>query len=177
VLAGGRARRLGGSPKADVVVEGRTLLERALDAVSDAGRIVVVGDVDAPDAIVVEEEPRFAGPAAAIGAGLAEVSAPWVLIAACDHPFIAEAVDPLIDARTGDGVVAVDAHRRRQHLLCVLATSALRDAVAAQPALTDLAVHRLLAPLDLTEIALPGRATRDVDTWHDRDVAENRTDD
>ncbi len=180
VLAGGRASRLGGVAKADLVVEGRSLLDRTLDAVAGAAAVVVVSDVEVPDAVVVQESPRFGGPAAAIGAGLAEVRSPWVLIAACDYPFVAEAVGPLLDARpddgTADGVVAVDAGGRRQHLLCVVSTSALRDAVAAQETLTDLAVHRLLAPLVLTEIALPPRATVDVDTWHDREMAEERPD-
>jgi molybdopterin-guanine dinucleotide biosynthesis protein A len=176
VLAGGRATRLGGTPKANLLVAGRSLLDRTLDAVSGAATVVVVGDVEAPGAKVVQEEPRFAGPAAAIGAGLAEVTSPWVLIAACDYPFIAEAVGPMLDARTGDGVVAVDADGRRQHLLSLVSTSALQAAVAARATLTDLAVHRLLAPLDLAEIALPPRATQDVDTWHDQEVAEGRSD-
>ena len=176
VLAGGRATRLGGAPKADLVVDGRSLLERTLDAVAGAHRIVVVGDVDAPGTVVVQEEPRFAGPAAAIGAGLAEVASPWVLIAACDHPFVADAVGALLDARTGDGVVAVDGSGRRQHLLCALSTSALRESAASQQTLTNLAVHRLLEPLDLAEIALSPRATQDVDTWHDQEVAEGRSD-
>lgn len=176
VLAGGRATRLGGVAKADLVVDGRTLLDRTLDAVSGAATIVVVGDVDAPGAVVVQEEPRFAGPAAAIGAGLAEVTSPWVLIAACDHPYVAGAVAPLLVARTGDGVVAVDAAGRRQHLLCAVKTSALRSAADARESLTDLAVHRLFEPLNLAEIALPPRATQDVDTWHDHDVAEGRPD-
>jgi molybdopterin-guanine dinucleotide biosynthesis protein A len=176
VLAGGRATRLGGTAKADVVIDGHSLLDRTLEAVSGATRIVVVGDVEAPGTVVVQEVPRFAGPAAAIGAGLAEVASPWVLIAACDYPFIAEAVGPMLEARTGDGVVAVDAGGRRQHLLSVVSTAALRAAVSAQATLTDLAVHRLLAPLDLTEIALSPRATLDVDTWHDQEVAEGRPD-
>jgi hypothetical protein len=57
-----------------------------------------------------------------------------------------------------------------------VSTSALRGAVAAQESLTDLAVHLLLAPLELAEIALPSRATWDVDTWHDQEVAEGRSD-
>lgn len=177
VLAGGRATRLGGVAKADLVVDGRTLLDRTLDAVSDAERIVVVGDVEAPGVVVVQEHPRFAGPAAAIGAGLAEVTAPWMLLVACDYPYLAEALGPLLSARAGDGVIAVDAEGHRQHLLCIASTAALRDAAASQETLTNLAVHRLLASLDLNEIALPSRATRDVDTWHDREVAEDRSDD
>ena len=176
VLAGGRATRLGGVDKAKLMVDGRTLLDRTLDAVSGASTVVVVGEVEAPGAVVVQESPRYGGPAAAIGAGLAEVTAPWVLIAACDHPFVAEAVGPLLAARSGDGAVAVDADGRRQHLLCVVSSHALRDAVAAQAKLTDLAAHRLLEPLELTEIPLPPRATHDVDSWHDREVAEGHTD-
>lgn len=176
VLAGGRASRLGGAAKADLVVDGRSLLDRTLDAVSGAAHVVVVGDVALADVVVVQESPRYAGPAAAIGAGVAEVSSPWVLIAACDHPFVADAIAPLLEARAGDGVVAVDSNGRRQHLLCVASTAAVRAAVAAQPTLTNLAVHRLLEPLDLTEIALPPRATHDIDSWHDRDVAEDRSD-
>jgi len=183
VLAGGRASRLGGVAKADLVVDGRTLLERTLDAVAGAATLVVVGDADVPRAVVVQEEPRFAGPAAAIGAGLAAVTSPWVLVVACDHPHVADAITPLLESRAGDGdgdgdgAIAVDAGGRRQHLLCVLDTTALRAAVAAQDSLVNLAVHRLLAPLDLAEIALSARATQDVDTWHDRDVAEGRSDD
>ena len=62
--------------------------------------------------------------------------------------------------------------------MCVLSTSALRSAsIAAQATLIDLAVHRLLAPLDLAEIAVPARATQDVDTWHDQErLAEGRSD-
>ena len=177
VLAGGRATRLGGVAKADLVVEGRTLLAHTLVAAEAAERVVVVGDVDAHATVVVQEEPRFAGPAAAIGAGLREVTAPWVLVVACDHPHVADAVEPLLKARPGDGVIAVDGDGRRQHLLCVVRADALRAAAAAQESLTDLAVHRLLAPLRLTEVAVPLRATRDVDTWHDRDLVEGRSDD
>ena len=176
VLAGGRATRLGGAAKADLVIDGRSLLDRTLDAVSAAAHVVVVGDVDVRDVVVVQESPRYAGPAAAIGAGLAEVRSPWVLIAACDYPFVVEAIGPLLEARVGDGAVAVDSNGRRQHLLCVASTTALRSAVAARPTLIDLAVHRLLEPLDLTEIALPPRATHDIDSWHDREVAEEPTD-
>ena len=177
VLAGGRASRLGGASKADLVVEGRTLLDRTLEAVVGAETVVVVGDVEAPGAIVVQEEPRFGGPAAGIGAGLGQVTAPWVLVVACDHPHVGDAVEPLLTARAGEGVIAVDADGRRQNLLCVVRTGALRSAAAAHESLTDLAVHRLLAPLDLTDVPLPLRATRDVDTWHDRDVVEGRSDD
>ncbi len=43
ILAGGRSSRLGGSPKAGLVIGGQTLLERALQAARGALAMVVVG--------------------------------------------------------------------------------------------------------------------------------------
>ena len=87
LLAGGRASRMGGIDKPALEVRGRTLLERALDAVRGAGcaPVVIVGPrpehkaVDDTDAtgIAVEwarEDPPFSGPAAAVVAGLAAMA-------------------------------------------------------------------------------------------------------
>lgn len=172
VLAGGRGSRLGGVDKATLELDGATLLARALSAVEGASQVVVVGEVDAPGSIVVQEEPRFAGPAAGVGVGLGEVKSPYVLLAAVDQPFLADAIPLLIDAVVGDGVVAVDADGHRQHLMSVIDTHALRRAVAAQSSLTDLSLRALLSPLDLVEVAVPVRSTLDIDTWDDRDRAE-----
>lgn len=173
VLAGGRGSRLGGVDKAALEFEGETLLARTLRAVEGAGRIIVAGDPGfVPDgAIVVREEPRFAGPAAAIGAAMAEVRAPYVFLAGCDHPYLADAVDLLLDEASGDGVIAVDADGRRQYLMSVLDSAALRASIAAQATLVDLAVRALLVPLELMEIPIPARAALDIDTWHDQEIA------
>ena len=171
VLAGGTARRLGGSPKHAIVVDGQTLLARTLDAVSDAAQVVVVGDEDlkpmVAGATVVREDPPLAGPAAGIGAALPHVTSERVMVLACDHPYVADAVKALLEATGQDGAIAIDAEGRRQNLTFVAETEALRDAVERQPNLVDLAVHRLLEPLDLAEISVPARALRDVDTWED----------
>jgi molybdopterin-guanine dinucleotide biosynthesis protein A len=171
VLAGGTARRLGGTPKHTVVVEGQTLLARTLAAVAGASSVVVVGDADlrpfVGDAALVREDPPLAGPAAGIGAALPHVTAERVLVLACDHPDVADAVEPLLAARGPDGAIAVDAEGRRQNLTFVARSGALRDAVTRQSSLVDLAVHSLLEPLELAEIRVPARALRDVDTWED----------
>ncbi|MDR7086114.1 molybdopterin-guanine dinucleotide biosynthesis protein A [Aeromicrobium panaciterrae] len=171
VLAGGRGSRLGGVDKASLELDGATLLSRVLEAVAGATQIVVVGEADAPGAIVVQEEPRFAGPAAAVGSGLAEVTSPYVLLAGVDQPFLADAIPVLLDAVTGDGVIAVDAVGHRQQLMSVISADALRQAVAAQSSLTDLSLRALLSPLDLVEVAVSIRSTLDIDTWNDRDRA------
>ncbi|MFD6175683.1 MULTISPECIES: molybdenum cofactor guanylyltransferase [unclassified Isoptericola] len=115
VLAGGRASRLGGVPKPTVVLDGATLLDRALAATRDADRTVVVGpDAAVPPGrgvLVAREDPPFGGPVAGLDAGLLALdrahgrtddqgpgAAPaWVLVLAVDVPRAAEAV-PLLRA-------------------------------------------------------------------------------
>ena len=171
VLAGGTARRLGGAPKHAIVVDGQTLLARTLAAVSEAARVVVVGDEAlrplVPGGTVVREDPPLAGPAAGIGAALPHVTAKRVIVLACDHPYVADAVAPLLEAVGPDGAIAIDVDGRRQNLTFVARTDALRAAVERQPSLTDLAVHSLIEPLDLAEISVPARALVDVDAWED----------
>jgi len=171
VLAGGTARRLGGVPKHAIVVDGQTLLARTLAAVAEAARVVVVGDESLKsivgDSTVVREDPPLAGPAAGIGAALPHVTAGRVIVLACDHPYVAEAIEPLLEAVGPDGAIAIDVDGRRQNLTFVARTDALRTAAAAQPSLIDLAVHRLTESLDLVEISVPARALADVDAWED----------
>ena len=66
VLAGGTARRLGGTPKHAIVVDGQTLLARTLAAVADAARVVVVGDESLRPLVgggtVVREDPPWPDP-------------------------------------------------------------------------------------------------------------------
>jgi molybdopterin-guanine dinucleotide biosynthesis protein A len=79
ILAGGRAERLDGASKPDLVVGGRRLLATAIAAARSAGcdRVVVVGptELEAPGCLVVREDPPFGGPVAALAAGLAALDA------------------------------------------------------------------------------------------------------
>src|SRR5690349_15006086 len=92
VLAGGRGSRLGGVDKAALELGGESLLDRTFRALAGARRVVVAGDPRPVPAgvVVVQEEPRFAGPAAAIGAAMREVGAAYVFLAGCDQPFLAD---------------------------------------------------------------------------------------
>lgn len=113
VLSGGSARRLGGRSKPALVLGGRTLLERVLDAVSDATPRVVVGPQARPGLLVTREDPPGGGPVAALAAGLRLVpdGTGQVAILAADLPFVTAAViTTLREAATGaDGALLVDA--------------------------------------------------------------------
>ncbi|MDX6276268.1 MAG: hypothetical protein QOJ72_396 [Nocardioidaceae bacterium] len=178
VLAGGRGSRLGGVDKATLQLAGESMLDRALRAVAGL-HVVVVGDVEVAGITVVQEDPRFAGPAAAIGAGLAELTEPYILIVPCDQAHLDEVVPILLAAELGegDGVVAVDPDGRRQHLLCLVRSDALRRAIGERPTLVNLSVRELFAALELVEVPLDARAALDIDTWHDREKAEGAVDD
>jgi molybdopterin-guanine dinucleotide biosynthesis protein A len=95
------------------------------------------------------------------------VTSERVIVLACDQPYVADAVGPLLRAVGTDGAIAIDADGRRQNLTFVAQTAALRDAVQRQSTLVDLAVHRLLEPLALAEVSVPESTLKDVDTWED----------
>ncbi|HEY1105238.1 MAG TPA: NTP transferase domain-containing protein [Agromyces sp.] len=195
VLMGGRASRLGGIVKGDLVVDGRTLLERAVAAGAVVAReVVVVGEPGRsrlPAGIrVVREEPPFGGPAAAVAAGVQSLTgdASAVLLLAGDLPFAADAVPGLVEefvggeaAGTGGadpggtaggaraaGVRAVDDSGRAQHLLCIVRRDALDRAIVALAAhgpIDGASMRALLAPLRFTDLAVPKAAKMDVDPW------------
>jgi len=97
---------MGGVRKADLVVGGRRLLDVVLDACVGCAPIVVVGDADLavpPGVLRTRESPPFAGPAAALGAGLRAMreqgTVPdWVVCLGCDQPGAPDAVPALIEA-------------------------------------------------------------------------------
>jgi molybdopterin-guanine dinucleotide biosynthesis protein A len=158
VLAGGAARRLGGTDKAAVPIGGRMLLDRVLGACAAADLTVVVGP-RRPTARPVRwarEEPAGGGPLPALAAGLAALAtsartapADVVLVLAADLPFLtADTADALADAlagslaatRAGDeaedaegpweGVLLTDSGGRDQPLAAAYATEPLRRELA-----------------------------------------------
>lgn len=179
VLSGGKGRRFG-ADKTAVRLAGSSLLDRAVSALAAARRVVVVGPrdpapVSGPVVVRVREDPPGGGPGAAIAAGLAEVSAPVVVVLAADLPFVdagpvASLVAALEEAAGSvDGVVPLDADGRSQPLLAAYRTDALRRAVACQDELAGLSLRRLLAGLSLVnprELAGSGTLA-DVDTPED----------
>ncbi len=168
VLAGGKARRFG-SDKSLAEVDGRTLLQRAVDAVAGARRIVVVGEerADIEGITWTQESPPGGGPAAGLAAGLAVLgmeAEPLVAVVASDLPLIdADAVARLFDAAAGkDGAASEDPEGRVNPLLGVYRTRRLKEALSASPSLAGVALTRALSALDLASVQLD--AAVDADT-------------
>lgn len=176
VLAGGTAARMDGVDKSAVELGGRTLLAHAVDAFLDADEVVVVGPsvpTGRPVTFVVEDPPR-GGPVAGLLAGVdALLRRPrpaglLVGVLAVDMPRVTPATLRRLRAAAAgrDGAFLVGADGRRQ--LAGVLDAARLDAV--RPDLEDrhgMALHRLLAPLDLAGVAAVGAEAADVDTWAD----------
>ncbi|GAA3628507.1 NTP transferase domain-containing protein [Streptomyces chitinivorans] len=198
VIAGGAARRLGGTDKPALTVGGRTLLDRVLEACADAGRTVVVGP-RRPTARPVDwtrEDPPGGGPLAALDAGLRRTGSETVLVLSADLPFLTSAtVRALLAAVHGthgihgtapgsggpaalDGAVVVD-DGRAQPLLGAYRAESLRRELAllaaehGRPA--NLPLRLLTDELVLRRIAPAGpEEARDCDTWEELASARSR---
>jgi len=178
VLAGGRARRLGGVDKPALSVGDRTLLDGVLAACDGAEPIVVVGPPrpTARPVLWEREEPSHGGPLAALAAGLRAVPAGVEVTAllAADLPNLTRGTLRRLHEALGedrDGALLVDAAGLRQWLCGVWRTEAVRAALAAAGDPTDRPVRALLGRLDAAEVAAePGEAF-DVDTPDDLRVA------
>ncbi|WP_367650521.1 molybdenum cofactor guanylyltransferase [Nocardioides sp. zg-DK7169] len=179
LLAGGRGARLGGVAKATLQVHGRTLVDRALDALRDAEPVVVVGD-PVPTARAVRfcrEEPAYGGPVAGLFAGLDALGEmgetvgglpPLLAVLAVDMPAVDAGTLARLRAGVGerDGARLVD-DTGRGHLALVLSTAALGGVRPPPGEEHGMALHRLLAPLDLAGVPAVGQEHHDIDTWAD----------
>lgn len=171
ILAGGRARRMGGAPKPMLEIAGRTLLERTADAARTAGcaQLIVAGPRrDVPlEVRWVLEEPPFGGPVAGLAAALPFVTTEWVLVLPADLARPEDAVPALTSApRAGDGLCLVDEGGTRQWLTAILRTDALRRRIEGLDAGAHGASARsVFAVLDLADASAPDGAADDIDTW------------
>jgi molybdopterin-guanine dinucleotide biosynthesis protein A len=170
VLAGGTARRLGGVDKPQLRVDGRSLLDRVVDAVAAAHRIVVVGPAQpvGREVTFCREDPPGAGPVAAIATALPLTSLDVVVVLAADLPWIALAVVPLLDALPASGVAMLtDAAGRPNHLAAAWWRADLVRALAMLGDPADAAVRALVAAVEQVHVTDRDGWGRDCDTWDD----------
>lgn len=130
ILAGGRARRLGGADKASLTVGRARIIDRQLAALSavaadvrivcnDPGRYAALGLRVIPDAI------PDAGPLGGIYSALLDATNERMIVVACDLPFVsAGLLRRLVEESAADGVDAVVPRSARGlEPLCALYTT------------------------------------------------------
>ncbi|HUJ58380.1 MAG TPA: molybdenum cofactor guanylyltransferase [Kofleriaceae bacterium] len=123
ILAGGRATRFGGVAKHELVIGGQTILARQTAVLAPrVAEIVIAAPRDIAGHRTVRDPIDGAGPLAGIAAGLAAVTTPWLVVVACDMPYLTgELIDRLLAAR-GETIDAVGVRvgGLPEPLVCVL---------------------------------------------------------
>ncbi len=167
ILAGGRARRFGGVDKSALEIGSVSIFERQLAALEGlADRIVVIGGgpdrvAARPVRVVPDRVPR-AGALGGLYTALCEAATPYVLVIACDLPFVSARVlerlaalaDGTADAvvpRTADGVQP----------LCAVYARRLRYRVRRHIESGHLKVQDLLAAVRVREVGPDDLASLD----------------
>lgn len=152
ILAGGRATRLHGADKSRLVVGGRTIRDRQLDALRGlVDEIVLIGADPAPGS--PDDVPRLPdlapgrGPLGGIQAALHHGGAACTLIVACDLPFLSRPFLAFLLARAldadGSADVVVPRSGDRLHPLCATYNRRVREVVDRRVASGALAVQAL----------------------------------
>ncbi|MBO1753996.1 molybdenum cofactor guanylyltransferase [Allobranchiibius sp. CTAmp26] len=139
VLCGGRSSRFG-SDKTRAPLDGRPLLDHVLDTLPPDWPIVAVGPrrTTARTVTWVREEPAFAGPLAALAAGLASLATPTFVLVGADMPYAAGTAVALTEQLSRapedvDAVVGRTPDGRMQPLLLACRTAAARSALPPDP--------------------------------------------
>lgn len=114
IVAGGRARRLGGALKPLLVVAGEPILARQRAVLAPrVGELVIAvagpGPLAEQGVRAVFDAVADAGPLAGLAAGFGASARPWLLAVAGDMPYLAAGVLDALLAAAGPGADAADA--------------------------------------------------------------------
>jgi molybdenum cofactor guanylyltransferase len=168
ILAGGKATRLGGVDKRELVIEGRTIFERQRDVLAPrVAEILVSSSREAPGHRTVADAVPDAGPLAGIAAGLAAATTPWLLVVAGDMPHLTGALVDLVVAQVRAhadiDAVGLQVGGLAEPLFCLLRIAAARPVVDAMLAARRLKASRLLTDGGLRVEWIDEAAIRAVD--------------
>ena len=188
ILAGGRARRMGGGDKGLLPLNGTPLAQHAAARLQpQVGRVLINANrhLDAyaafaasgAAAVVPDTLGDYAGPLAGIHAGMCAAGSEWVLAVPCDSPFFPPTLagDLLRAAAAADAEVAIAQAGGRAQPVFMLAKRALADDIAATLAEVGGKIDRWYARLPHVEVPFAEAAAFDnINTPEQLQDAERR---
>jgi molybdopterin-guanine dinucleotide biosynthesis protein A len=166
ILAGGRATRLGGIDKRELVIEGATIFERQVEVLAPRVSEVIVSSArELAGYRTVRDAIEGAGPLAGMAAGLAVARTAWLLVVAGDMPYLTGAVIDLIVARITEDCDAVGIRIGEfpEPLLCALRCATCAPVVERRIAAGQRKASRLLTDGDLRVCWIEEPALRAID--------------
>jgi molybdenum cofactor guanylyltransferase len=149
ILVGGRARRFNGRDKSAIIVDGRSILDRQLGALSSLTDDILLvagtaGHERAGVRVVVDRAPG-AGPLAGVEAALMAARDEHVLVLACDMPFVTTAFLGYLLSLAPEADAVVPRTDRGYHPLCAVYSRACSAAATRSLAEGRLALKDLLS--------------------------------
>ena len=162
IVAGGRGARLGSGPKALVLLEGRTLLDRAIETVSQCCEEWIVAaapDIELPveGARLVRDAPWSGGPLAGVAAALEAREPSDALVLGVDFPLARPQALAALAARRGNAPAVLPAPGGSPQPLAAVYGAAACAALKRAFAEGETSIRRAalaLDPLILDDIAL-----------------------
>lgn len=151
LLTGGASRRMG-TDKARLLVDGRSLAERAASVLSEVADPVIEVGPGHSGLPAVREDPPGSGPLAALGAGWAALSAAGhhgaVVVLAVDMPFVTPPLLRLLALRSGPPT-AVPRCEGRPQPLCARFGAEAMERIAGLLASGERSLRALLAVVEV----------------------------
>lgn len=138
VLAGGRARRMGGIDKGLIPLCGRTMIEHVLDRLAPQAAGVIINanrNIDTYESmghpVVSDRDAGYAGPLAGMSSGLLAAGTPYCVTVPCDSPLIGADIAPrLYAALSSSGAdIAVAHDGERAHPVVNMMSSGLAASI------------------------------------------------
>lgn len=182
---GGQARRFQRRDKSQLVVEGRTIFQRQLDALAAVTDDVMLVGVDAPPGAIpwcraIPDGATGLGPLAGLESALREARDTAVIVLACDMPFVTSDLLAFLAARAENADAVVPRTDRGYHPLCAVylrrcLAPVVRRLQARQLAMLDFLGEiqvDAVGPEALASFGVPERLLANVNTPADLDDLE-----
>ena len=123
ILAGGQATRFGGRDKSTLLVDGRTIRDRQIAALT-----ALTDDLQ----IVVSDIVPGCGPLGGLHAALTAARHDTLFLIACDMPYVSSPFIAYLLSLAGDADIVVPQSERGYHPLCAVYTCACLEPAAAR---------------------------------------------
>jgi molybdopterin-guanine dinucleotide biosynthesis protein A len=158
ILAGGRARRMQGLDKSALDIGGRSILSREINVLQAlTSELLIVGDprrlAETGVRVVLDRIPG-AGPLGGLHTALLETTSPYLVLVACDMPFLDVPFLRHLVSRVQEAQAEVGVPRTADgyHPLCAVYARTLLPRVAERVARQDLEMAGLIRATHRVEI-------------------------